>query len=447
MLMQLSEPCLKQDGNRRNVWFTDFIRNQIRKLLTRENSFALTNRIPDLEARFQDIDQLGLYLHIPFCRQICPYCPYNKEIYHPEVAERYALAVMREIDAYSEVVGNKPMTSFYIGGGTPTTMIQSGMGRILEHIFKTFNMQCDIHMESHPNDLTSDNLNFIRSMDIAHLSIGVEALQDHHLKALHRPYTSKQVKATIERAASRDFKCVNVDFMFALPNQTHREIEQAGRSLVEMGVDQVAAYPLFMFPYTKWETLVKKNGYKGFNVVERRAMLSILERIFYAAGYERTSVWAFTRSGEPRYCSVTVPLYIGLGASGGSYLKDILYFNTFNVTEYIKALEAGKMPIALSLELSEYMQMAGWFYWRIYETRFKRADFLKRFGREFDEIYGGLIKLLSLIGLLKDNEDEIVLSDQGAYWLHVLQDLFSFEYISRLWGTSKQEPWPKKVVL
>ena len=445
--MQLSGLCLKPGGNRLTVWIKGFVRNQIRKLLTKEKSFVLKNRIPDLESRFQDIDQFGLYLHIPFCRQICPYCPYNKEIYHPEVAERYTWAVMREIDAYSEVVGNKPVTSFYIGGGTPTTMIHRGMGRILEHIFRTFNMQCDIHMESHPNDLTPDNLNAIRSMDIAHLSIGVEAVQDHHLKALHRPYTVKQVKAAIERAASEDFKCINVDLMFALPNQTYHEIEQAGRSLVEMGVDQVAAYPLFMFPYTKWEGLVKKNGYKGFNVVERRAMLSILERIFYAAGYERTSVWAFTRSGAPRYCSVTVPLYIGLGSSGGSYLKDVLYFNTFNVTEYIKALEAGKMPIALSLELSEHMQMAGWLYWRIYETRFKRSDFQKRFGRGFDEIYGGLIKLLSLVGLLKGDKDEIVLSDQGAYWLHVLQDLFSFEYISRLWGTSKQEPWPKKVVL
>jgi oxygen-independent coproporphyrinogen-3 oxidase len=59
-------------------------------------------------------------------------------------------------------------------------------------------------------------------------------------------------------------------------------------------------------------------------------------------------VWAFTRAGVPKYCSVTVPLYIGLGASGGSYLKDVFYLNTFNVQEYIQALENGKLPIALS---------------------------------------------------------------------------------------------------
>ena len=149
-----------------------------------------------------------------------------------------------------------------------------------------------------------------------------------------------------------------------------------------------------------------------------------------------------------RYCSVTVPLYVGLGASGGSYLKDVFYLNTFNVGEYIRALENGRLPIALSLDLTENMQMAGWLYWRIYETRFKRSDFQKRFGREFDKVYGKYMKLFSLLGFLKkDDGDEIVLSDNGTYWLHVLQDLFSIEYISQLWGTSKQEPWPEKVVL
>jgi len=145
---------------------------------------------------------------------------------------------------------------------------------------------------------------------------------------------------------------------------------------------------------------------------------------------------------------VTVPLYIGLGASGGSYLKDIFYLNTFNVAEYIKRLENGRMPIALSLDLSESMQMAGWFYWRVYETRFKRSDFKRRFGKEFNEIYGKYIKLFSLLGLMKnDDGNEVALSDKGTFWLHALEDLFSLDYISKLWGTSQQDPWPKRVVL
>ena len=430
------------------MWLEGFLRNQLKRLLTKETYVALENKVPLLESRFQDIDEFGLYLHIPFCRQICPYCPYNKEIYHPEVAERYADAVKKEIDIYSELTGNKPVTSFYIGGGTPTTMLHSGLDRILEHVFGAFNMQCDIHIESHPNDLTLDNLKAINSLGVGHLSVGVEALQDHHLKALRRPYSVKQAVTAVGRAADNGFKCVNADFIFALPGQTYSEVEQAGHILVEMGVDQVAAYPLFRFPYTKMGRTAGETNHNIRTILKRRRMLGSLESIFYDAGFERTSVWAFTRRGVPRYCSVTVPLYVGLGASGGSYLKDVFYLNTFNVREYIRALEDGRMPIALSLDLTENMQMAGWLYWRIYETRFKRSDFQNRFGKEFDRVYGRYIKLFSLLGFLKnDDGDEIVLSDNGTYWLHVLQDLFSIEYISQLWGTSKQDPWPEKVVL
>jgi len=429
------------------MWFGGFLRTQLRRLLTKESYVALESKVPLLESRFQDIDEFGLYLHIPFCRQICPYCPYNKEIYHPEVAERYTNAVKKEIDIYSQLIGNRPVTSFYIGGGTPTTMLYSGLDKILEHVFEAFNMQCDIHMESHPNDLSLDNLNAIISMGVEHLSIGVEALQDHHLKALHRPYTVEEVKAAVERALGKSFKCVNADIIFALPNQTYSDVQRAGHLLVEMGVDQIAAHPLFKFPYTKWDQIGKEKNHKSASIFKRRKMLGILERIFCDAGFKRTSVWAFTRPGVPKYCSVTVPLYVGLGASGGSYLKDIFYLNTFNVQEYIRAFASGGMPIALSLDLTEKMQMAGWLYWRIYETRFKRSDFKERFGKEFDKVYGKYIRPLSLAGFLKDDGDEIVLSDNGTYWLHLLQDLFSIEYISRLWGTSKQEPWPEKVVL
>ena len=176
-------------------------------------------------------------------------------------------------------------------------------------------------------------------------------------------------------------------------------------------------------------------------------MLGILENKFYDAGFERTSVWAFTKKGVPKYCSVTVPLYLGLGASGGSYLKDIFYLNTFNVDEYIKTLQQEKMPIALAIDLSEKMQMASWLYWRIYETRFHKNDFTKRFGKNFDEVYGKYVKLFSHLGFLQDHGEQIVLSDRGTYWLHAFEDIFSIDYISTLWGTSKQEPWPEKVIL
>ncbi len=427
-----------------------YLRKNLTHLLTGEQEIALKAKIPSpetLSRKFQDIDELGIYLHIPFCEQICPYCPYNKEIYRPDVAKRYARAVKKEIDFYAAIIGKKPVTSLYIGGGTPTTMLYNGLEDILSHIFATFNMKCEIHLESHPNHLNVENLDTIMSLGVKNLSIGVESLQDRHLRTLKRPYTTAEVKVAIDRAVNKNFNCVNVDFIFALPGQTYPEIWQAGQTIVEMGVDQVAAYPLFRFPYTKMGSDGQNNGFKLSGILKRRKMLHILEDIFYQAGFERTSVWAFTRRGIPKYCSVTVPLYIGLGASGGSYLKDIFYLNTFNATEYINALENGRMATALSLDLSEKMQMAGWLYWRIYETKFEKKNFNKRFGKDFDLVYGKYMRLLSRLGFLIDDGKQITLSDKGTYWLHAFEDFFSINYISTLWGTSKQEPWPEKVVL
>lgn len=429
------------------MWQKDLVRTQLRKLLTKTDRLVLEATVPDVGNRIRDIDAFGLYLHIPFCRQICPYCPYNKVIYHPEMAERYTKAVLGEIDIYADLVGKRPVTSFYIGGGTPTTMLYSGLEQILDRVFKAFNVKCGIHMESHPNDLRSDNLNAMVLMGVDHLSIGVEALQDHHLRTLHRPYTVAQVRKALQWAVGKGFKCVNADVIFALPNQTVSEIAQAGKALVEIGVDQVAAYPLFEFPYTRWAEIRPRSNSKRPGIFKRRQMLRALEEIFCGAGFERTSVWAFTRAGVPKYCSVTVPLYIGLGASGGSYLKDVFYLNTFNVLEYIRALEDRKLPIALSLELSEQMQMAGWVYWRIYETRINKSEFGLRFGQDLDKVYGSYIRPLSFMGFLKEEGDEVVLSDRAAYWLHALQDVFSIDYIGKLWGTSVQDPWPESVAL
>jgi oxygen-independent coproporphyrinogen-3 oxidase len=176
-------------------------------------------------------------------------------------------------------------------------------------------------------------------------------------------------------------------------------------------------------------------------------MLRILENIFYRAGYERTSAWAFTRRGVPRYCSVTVPLYLGLGASGGSYLKDVFYLNTFGVAEYIQAIEDRGTAVALSIDLTERMQRAGWLYWRIYETRFAKADYRERFGEEIDRAYGRYFRLLERLGFLKDDGQQIILSDRGSFWLHACQDILSIDYISKLWDASKRDLWPETVVL
>ena len=99
------------------------------------------------------------------------------------------------------------------------------------------------------------------------------------------------------------------------------------------------------------------------------------------------------------------------------------------------------------MPLSPKMQRAGWLYWRIYETRFRKSDFADRCGEPFDRAYGAYVRALSALGLLCDDGDWVTLTDRGAYWLHALQDLFSVSYVAQLWPVSQQEPWPERVVM
>jgi oxygen-independent coproporphyrinogen-3 oxidase len=417
---------------------------------THQDEVVFHNRIPSYEEiaeKFEDIDAIGLYLHIPFCHQICPYCPYNKELFQEDTCRRYVHAIIAEIDRYASILLGKPVTSFYIGGGTPTTMIGKGMEKIIDHMYKRFNMNCEVHMESHPNDLTEEALRAMEGMGVKYLSIGVEALQDRHLRVLERPYTVKEVQRSIERAGSRNFTCVNIDYIFDLPSQTIAEVGEAGWKMSEMKIHQVATYPMFRFPFTRFGRQNHKNGNALATMFRRRKFMKILEEIFYKEGFERSSVWAFTRKGTDKYCSVTVPLYVGLGASGGSYLKDVFYINTFSVREYIHAVKASRPPIALSTDLTDEMQMAGWLYWRLYETKFDKADFFERFNRSFDGKYGMHMRMMRAMGFLTTCNGQVRLSDKGAYWIHAFEDFFSISYINKLWGMARKHPWPEHIAL
>lgn len=426
------------------------VRQFLLKHLTGEREILLTKAVPspdELRAKFSAIGQIGIYLHIPFCDQICPYCPYNKEVYRADLAERYVQAIKKEIDFYGAIAGGKKITSFYIGGGTPTTMLHSGLADVISHVQQVFAPTCGIHMESHPNHLSPANLNKIQSFGVAHLSIGVEALFDRHLESLCRPYTASNVCGAVARAVAQGFECVNVDVMFDLPGQTYQEVEETAHRLVALGADQIATYPLFRFPYTPMGANGQTKNQGILRSLKRRRMLGIFEKVFYPAGYERSSAWAFTKRGVPRYCSVTVPQYLGLGASGGSYLRDVFYLNTFGVAEYIQAIEDRGLAIALSVDLSERMQRAGWLYWRIYETRFRKNDYRERFGEDIERVYGGYLRLLRMIGFLNDDGERIMLSDRGSFWLHAAEDVLSIDYIGKLWGASKRDFWPEQVAL
>jgi oxygen-independent coproporphyrinogen-3 oxidase len=279
---------------------SDVIRKKICRQFSGQQEIKFRHVVPDdalISQNIQNLSTIGVYLHIPFCDRICPYCPYNKEVFHEDQARKYTKAVISEIEHYADLMAGKAVSNFYIGGGTPTIMLGNGLEEIIEAVYRNFNMQCSIHTESHPNHLSNDNLNLLKSLGVNYLSIGIEALQNKHLKALERPYTVEDARQVIERAAGKSFECLNIDYIFDLPGQTVAEVEQATSDLVRLGINQAATYPLFRFPYTRFgqDVTAKRNAIA--TMFRRRKFLKAIEDVFYASGFERSSVWAFTQKG------------------------------------------------------------------------------------------------------------------------------------------------------
>ncbi len=422
------------------------IRQVTKKLFTGSPSLILKESYPD----FFNInkEKIGLYLHIPFCKKPCLYCPYFKETYQKNKAISYSKAVVKEIDFYHSILEEKNITSFYIGGGTPTTMIDSGLTEIITSINDTFNLTCSISSETHPNDINQDIVNQLHNLNIKQISMGVESFNDTHLTFINRPYESKKAKEAAKILANANFNCVNIDLMFGYPNQTIQDVKDDIQTAIDLDVDQISTYPIFTFPHTKLTHRVNEYHSRLPGILVRRQMFKVIEQLCYNAGLKRTSVWAFTKENKPKYSSVTIPYYIGLGAGAGSLIPRSFYLNAFDIDYYINMLnQIKKPPVVLTIDFSEKDEMIHWLYWRIYETKIIKQEFTDLFQKDFNKEFGRLFSLFEIAGFCKDTGETILMTDRGNYWIHVLQNIFSLDFIGRVWNECLSTTHPTHIEL
>lgn len=204
---------------------------------------------PDAPSYPMDLKSAGLYLHVPFCKNLCPFCPYNRVEYDDELFRLYEQAVHEEIELYTPYIKENEFVSLYIGGGTPTVNL-AGLLRILDHLKQIFSLSCDICIELHPADMESECLESLKDAGITMLSIGVESTSDRILKTIGRNHDGKTAIDSLRRAVATGFDSVNADLMFALPGQTINDWELDLKKVLAMGADQISTYPLFSFPYS-----------------------------------------------------------------------------------------------------------------------------------------------------------------------------------------------------
>lgn len=228
---------------------TGFITSLTRSWLTRSfRAFRFTNA-NDRSLPYQDTENLGLYIHIPFCRSLCDFCPYCKVVYRADLAKAYVAALKKEI----ELVGasgmeRKKVTTLYFGGGSPALLADEIRG-IVETVGKYFEITEGIGLELHPSDVTEETLRTLHKAGVTRISIGIQSFSEEYLEILGRGKLDDQ--HMFRELRSVPFETVSMDFIFALPGQTFESVKQDIDTAFANGANHIAIYPFIDFTYTK----------------------------------------------------------------------------------------------------------------------------------------------------------------------------------------------------
>jgi oxygen-independent coproporphyrinogen-3 oxidase len=393
------------------------------------------------------LKRVGLYLHVPFCKNLCSFCPYNRIEYDATLFDQYERAVHEEIDLYKSYLTGSEFVSLYIGGGTPTVNLP-GLLRILDHLNKAFRLSCDICIELHPSNMDVECLESLKGLGVTMLSVGVESTSDHILKTIGRNHDGRTALDALKRAVDVGFDSVNADLMFALPGQTMQDWENDLRAVISEGVDQISTYPLFSFPYSDLGQSQRIREIKRPNSRVIRTMLDLTQSYAQQTGFDRCAVWSWLKPKKKKFSSITRHHYVGFGPSAASMTGTDFYVNTFDVKAYAATLP-NKRPVVLSMPVDRRLEMAYWLYWRVYELKILNNDFQELFGSTFtvDSAFSKVLTPFEMAGMVSKKNGGYSVTESGAYWIHRLQNEYSLNYINRLWGSCRREAWPSEVFL
>ncbi|MFA5444813.1 MAG: radical SAM protein [Bacteroidales bacterium] len=387
----------------------------------------------------------NIYIHVPFCRNKCPYCPYFKELYNEQQAGLFGDALLREIEMHAGWLKGKVLRSLYIGGGTPT-LLNSCLIRAIDRLRDLCTLQ-NVALETTPQEINNRVTGELGRMGCNMISLGVQDFNPKYLDFLGRKYSVPDVFRAINKLEQLNFTTFNIDLIFAMPGQTLEELDQTLQIAVNTGASQLTLYPLFTFPYS----VIGKSRALSHVIMPdgkiRKQMYFHIQDTLIAKGYKQVSVWSFLKGNTHKYSSVTRDKYLGLGPSAGTYTGKQFLFNTFNINEYISLSIRSQIPGSYIMDVSSRMERLFWIYWRLYETKIPLNSYKTCFGSDFMKDYGKWVLITELFGYAHRKEDHIELTKKGIHRIHLLQNHFALDYINRIWTASTMEHPPEEIRL
>lgn len=362
---------------------------------------------------------LGLYIHIPFCVKKCKYCDFNSFKLNIDDKKKYINALEEEMKFYKEEVKNKEIDTIFIGGGTPSVLNETEIKSLFDKINKNFNLKDDaeITMECNPGTLNINKLKIMKECGVNRLSIGLQAVQNEHLKYIGRIHTYEEFEKNYMEAKEVGFNNINIDLMYALPNQTEFDWKETLEKVVKLNPTHISAYSLILEENTELFDMYEN---KEFNLLDEDTDIEMYEyTINYLKkhGYSQYEISNYAKTGFE--CKHNILYwkgenYIGLGASASGYLKNTRYNNICDLEEYEKAVLNNKRPIEQEdvLNKEDKIEENIFLGLRMNEGIYFK-EFEDKYYVDFKERYKVQLEKLQKSGLIMITEDKVCLTQRG----------------------------------
>ena len=287
-------------------------------------------------------NEIGVYVHIPFCKKKCDYCDFISYCNKDNLIYDYVQAVKAEIQSQNI----KPeITTIYIGGGTPSYIDSKYIIEILEKIKeKNVSSNAEITIEVNPGTVTKEKLEDYIKSGINRISIGLQTTNDELLKQIGRIHNFTQFLETYKLAKKVGFKNINVDLMLGLPNQRIKDLKESLEQIIKLKPKHISVYSLIVEDGTPIANKIEKGEMQLPDEELERNMYWFVKNTLELNGFIHYEISNFAKKGYESKHNLNCwnqKEYIGIGASAHSYRDITRYSNTENIEEYIENVNNG----------------------------------------------------------------------------------------------------------
>ncbi len=363
-----------------------------------------------------------LYVHIPFCESLCPFCSFHRVKLQKAKAHVYFRALWQELRVIADK-GYQPKI-VYVGGGTPTIMPDE-LAQTLELIRSLFPIE-QISVETNPNHLRDDILQTLTEAGVDRLSVGIQTFDNALLKQMDRyaPYGSgEQNRERLAFAADR-IGTLNVDMIFNLPGQSEQSLQNDLDILInELQVHQASIYPLMTSRRTGKAMQSTMGDYSLQN--ERTYYDRLRQRM--AKDYLLSSIWCFSRTrGLTDEYIIADTSYIGAGSGAFSYLNGTMSANTFAIGRYGRMIQKTGAAITAQRRLTEFQQARYDIVMTLFGLSLKKEEHREKYHGRFFSLLRKELLALRLLGATADDGEHIHLTRNGQYlWVIMMREFFT----------------------